>query len=98
MSWMATERYRLRAAPNGLALAQELLNTRAIGSYGGDLLADVATGAQWLRTAVRTWAGQEGVDAPDVVPDAADLAVVRAVRGRLVEMITSRGAPGAEAS
>lgn len=93
---MATERYRIRVAPNGLALAQELLNTRAAGSYGGDLLADEATGAEWLQAAMRTWARREGIDTSDVAPDAVDLAVVGTLRHRLVEMITYRGAPGPE--
>lgn len=96
MSWTATERYRIRVAPNGLALAQELLNTRAVGSYGGDLLADPEAGVEWLQTAARTWAGGEGIEAPDVVADGTDVAVVRAVRDGLVAMITSRGAPGPE--
>ena len=38
--WAATARYRLRPAPGGLALVQDLLNTRASEEYGPDLLRD----------------------------------------------------------
>ena len=44
MSWPSTERYLIRPAPGGLALVQELLNTRAIPPYGGDVLADEESG------------------------------------------------------
>jgi len=52
MSHRATVRAGLQPAPNGLALVQDLLNTRAIGPHGTDLLDSVAQGRRWLREAL----------------------------------------------
>ena len=38
MSWKASARHGVREAPAGLALVQELINTRPTMSYGADLL------------------------------------------------------------
>jgi predicted RNA-binding Zn ribbon-like protein len=46
----ATARFSVEAAPDGLALAQELLNTASVGSYP-DLLADVDAAAGWMAAA-----------------------------------------------
>jgi predicted RNA-binding Zn ribbon-like protein len=88
---MATERFRIRVAPDGLALVQEILNTRAIGRAGDDLLAGEAVGQDWLRGAVREQAKRQGGAAPAGEPGAADLAAVRELRARLVEILQSRG-------
>lgn len=48
MSQTATERLRLQPAPDGLALVQDLLNTRDIGGKVPDLLADVDQARDWL--------------------------------------------------
>jgi hypothetical protein len=52
MSHAASARYRIAPAPGGLALVQDLLNTRGIGAYGGDLLATAEQAKQWLRDSV----------------------------------------------
>jgi predicted RNA-binding Zn ribbon-like protein len=90
---MATERLRIRMAPDGLALAQEVVNTRAIGK-AEDLLADEATGLDWLRATVREWAGRQGIAAPAGEPSAADHAAVRDLRTRLEGILLSRGRSG----
>jgi predicted RNA-binding Zn ribbon-like protein len=59
-SWTATERYGLRAAPGGLALVQDLVNTRAITGHGADLLADGAQAHRWAGDAVEAWALESG--------------------------------------
>jgi hypothetical protein len=46
--WPATERYGLAPAEAGLALAQELINTKAAGGRA-DLLADPAAAGEWGR-------------------------------------------------
>ena len=52
----ATSRYRLEAAPSGLFLVQDLVNTRGVPAYGvRDLLGTVADAQRWVRTSVRTW-------------------------------------------
>ena len=51
MSRLATERLRLAPAPGGLALVQDLLNTRQIGLHAFDLLGTVEGARYWLRQA-----------------------------------------------
>ena len=91
---MATERFRIRMAPDGLALVQEVLNTRAIGLKAKDLLASEAVGLDWLRATVCEWAERQGAAAPAGEPGAADLGVVRDLRTRLEGILLSRGRPG----
>jgi predicted RNA-binding Zn ribbon-like protein len=55
---VATARYRLRPAPGGLALVQDLLNTRAGEEYGPDLLGDSANAQAWAVNAVRAWSAE----------------------------------------
>lgn len=86
---MATERYRIRIAPGGLALVQELLNTRAIGQHADDLLASEAAGLDWLRATVRPWAEHADAAGPAGEPAAADLTSARDLRARLAEIIQS---------
>ena len=93
---MATERFRIRMAPNGLALAQEVLNTRALGLKAEDLLASEAVGLDWLRATVHEWAERQGAAAPAGEPGAADLAVVRDLRTRLEGILLSRDRPGSD--
>ena len=56
--WPATARYGLRPAPGGLALVQDLLNTRASEEHGPDLLRDSANAQVWAAHAVRAWSAQ----------------------------------------
>src|SRR6478735_4069929 len=52
MSHLATERLRLLPAPGGLALVQDLLNTRQIGLHAFDLLGNVEGARYWLLQAL----------------------------------------------
>ncbi|WP_329459639.1 CGNR zinc finger domain-containing protein [Streptomyces sp. NBC_01497] len=67
MSWMATGRYRLRQAPGGLALVQDLVNTKGIQAYRPDLLATPESASAWLADAVQAWAGERDTNAPEDV-------------------------------
>jgi predicted RNA-binding Zn ribbon-like protein len=58
--WVATARYGLRPAPGGLALVQDLLNTRASEEHGPDLLRDSANAETWAAHAVDAWSDQRG--------------------------------------
>lgn len=93
MSWTSTERYRIRPAPGGLALVQELLNTRAIPPYGGDVLADGDGGDRWLRDVTAAWAEEQGWPGPAGEPRAGDLERVRALRERLAALVTGEAEP-----
>jgi hypothetical protein len=53
--WGATRRYNLGSAPNGLALVQDFLNTRASVKHGPDLLDDGRSAQAWADTAVWGW-------------------------------------------
>ncbi|MEV5153998.1 CGNR zinc finger domain-containing protein [Streptomyces werraensis] len=93
MSWTSTERYRIRPAPGGLALVQELLNTRAIPPYGGDVLGDGESGGRWLRDVTAAWAGEQDWPGPSGEPRTGDLERVRALRERLAALVTGEAEP-----
>lgn len=61
-SWVASQRYGCAAAPGGLGLVQDFLNTRGIDGYGPDLLADPGQAREWVDAAVRAWSSARGVD------------------------------------
>ncbi|MFE1996311.1 CGNR zinc finger domain-containing protein [Streptomyces parvulus] len=86
MSWTSTERYRIRPAPGGLALVQELLNTRGITPYAMDALAEQTAARQWLRDTTAYWAGEHGWDTPSAAPADADVQQVMTLRDRLERM------------
>jgi predicted RNA-binding Zn ribbon-like protein len=65
MSHWLTERCGLLPAPAGLALVQDLLNTRKIGPAGVDLLDTAALADSWLPDAVVAWAADTGRSAGD---------------------------------
>lgn len=54
MSHPATERLRLQPGPDGLALVQDLLNTRDIGQKVPDLLSTSSQARTWLAAAITT--------------------------------------------
>ncbi len=70
MSHRSTDRVGLEPAPEGLALVQDLLNTRAIGPHGTDLLASVDEARRWLHDVLDPPAvDPPAVDPPAVAPD-----------------------------
>ncbi|MCV7154374.1 CGNR zinc finger domain-containing protein [Mycolicibacterium pyrenivorans] len=92
-SWPATGRYRLRTAPAGLALVQDLLNTLAIGEYGPDLLTDGATASAWAVEAAAVWSEVSGLPTPAMVLTDRDAQRLRSLRDVLREMIVAQRPP-----
>lgn len=88
MSWPATSRYQLDAAPGSLAFVQDFVNTIPAGKpRGPDLLADLPDAQTWLDEALAQWRHTRGVTANDVVLNEADLVKLRAIRAGLVSRI-----------
>lgn len=83
-SWPATEQHALSAAPSGLALVQELVNT---GAAGNDLFGDIADARAWVETAVNSYAQAAHRDRLEVSVGAADLDALRALRTDIFRMI-----------
>jgi predicted RNA-binding Zn ribbon-like protein len=80
MSWKASSRHGVREAPAGLALVQELLNTRATMSYGPDLLALPDDAQRWLSDALTTWSRVAGLPAPVLLLSSTDMRSLRRLR------------------
>lgn len=91
MSWEASGRYRIRQAPDGLALVQDLVNTRAIRHYAPDLLADRESAEEWLTGAAGAWARIHGLDVPDCSLSEADPGELRGLRAAFQELIAGTG-------
>ncbi|MFE7567294.1 CGNR zinc finger domain-containing protein [Streptomyces sp. NPDC057539] len=96
MSWAASERYRVRQAPAGLALVQELINTRAIKEYAPDLLADHEAAERWLTGAAGEWARVHGLDSPDCALSPSDPGALRDLRESFERLITTAPASGTD--
>ncbi|MFI5706321.1 CGNR zinc finger domain-containing protein [Kribbella sp. NPDC051620] len=77
MTSLATTRYTLDPAPDGLSLPQDFLNTRGVGTQP-DLLADVPTATAWVAEAL----------ADGVQLSAADLQRLRTFRAELHRLVT----------
>ncbi|MGW5362919.1 CGNR zinc finger domain-containing protein [Actinopolymorpha pittospori] len=90
ISWPATLRYALTAAPSGLALVQELLNTNAAGN---DLLDDVPGALEWVETVLDSYAHTTHRDRLEVTVDATDVEALRALRTDIFSVI-NEGAGG----
>jgi CGNR zinc finger/Putative stress-induced transcription regulator len=90
--YSATERCRLQPAPDGLALVQDLLNTRVIGNQGTDLLATVDLARDWLGSALAAWSGTDGTDSAWLSGlSGADLVALRSLRSDVTGLVTGRG-------
>lgn len=87
MSRSATDRYRLRPAPPGLALVQDLLNSRAIQQYGADLLANRDDAEAWANQAAARWAHDRGATPVRISLPAADLRALRDLRASLDHLV-----------
>ncbi len=92
--WPATTRYRLRSAPSGLALVQDLLNTRAIGDYGPDLLTAGCAASAWAAEAATAWSEVSGIPAPAMVLTDRDAGRLRSLRASLRALVVDERAPG----
>ena len=105
MSHGSTERAGLQPAPEGLALVQDLLNTRAIGPHGSDLLASVDLARRWLHEVLDARLVELGTpDSGAIDPGAAelswvdelsdpDLRVLLELRSDLQRLVSGAGAP-----
>jgi predicted RNA-binding Zn ribbon-like protein len=93
MSWKASARHGVREAPAGLALLQELINTRATMSYGADLLATADDAQIWLTEALATWSRVSGLPAPTLLISTADLRALRRLRTTFENVILAGASP-----
>ena len=91
MSWKASARHGVREAPAGLALVQELLNTRASVTYGPDLLALPDDAQRWLTDALATWTRVSGLPAPVLLLSSTDLRSLRRLRTTFENVIPAGG-------
>src|SRR4029450_6361890 len=91
MSWKASARHGVREAPAGLALVQELLNTRATMSYGPDLLAMPEDAQRWLTDGVATWSRVSSLPAPVLLLSSTDMRSLRRLRSTFENVILAGG-------
>jgi len=94
-SWAASDRFGLAAAPGGVALVQDFLNTKAIEDHP-DLLAEPVLAQSWLTTAVQAWSTSRGDDVHPPALAPADVTKLRALRATIAGLITGdvSGSPG----
>jgi predicted RNA-binding Zn ribbon-like protein len=104
MEALATDRLRMAGgrAPGGLALVQELINTRGLASPGDsaplpDLLEDPETANPWLHAALAQWSERTGQPAPELRLTEADLAPLRRLRETLRTLAAAGNAHAAAA-
>jgi predicted RNA-binding Zn ribbon-like protein len=91
MSWKASSRHGVREAPAGLALVQDLLNTRATMSYGPDLLALPDDAQRWLSEALSTWSRTSGLPAPVLLLSSTDMRSLRRLRTTFENVVLAGG-------
>jgi len=91
MSWKASARHGVREAPAGLALLQDLVNTRATMSYAPDLLATPDDAQRWLTDALGTWSRVVGLPAPVLLLSSTDLRSLRRLRATFEGVILAAG-------
>jgi predicted RNA-binding Zn ribbon-like protein len=89
---MASARHGVREAPAGLALLQELLNTRSPMSYGTDLLLTTDDAQRWLTDALGTWSRVSGLPAPTLLISSTDLRSLRRLRATFENVLVVAGA------
>ena len=90
--WEATARYGVRPAPDGLALVQDFLNTRASVATGPDLLRDATHATVWGAHAVRSWSARRGTaPLPPTLTDN-DAAMLRHLRDTVDDALPDRSA------
>jgi predicted RNA-binding Zn ribbon-like protein len=88
---MASARHGVREAPAGLALVQDLLNTRATMHYGADLLLTADDAQRWLTEAITTWSRVSGLPAPTLLISSSDLRSLRRLRTTFENVILAAG-------
>lgn len=95
MTWIATTRYGLDVAPDGLALVHDFLNTAAADRpRKADLLSDTLLATEWMHEALATWAQQWSSPVLDDVElgelTERDLIALRRARAGLLESLRTR--------
>src|SRR5262245_9069673 len=91
MSWKASARHGVREAPAGLALVQDLLNTRATMKYGSDLFAGPDDAQRWVTDALATWSRVSGLPAPVILLSSTDMRSLRRLRTTFENVILAVG-------
>src|ERR1700737_1599404 len=94
MGWPATDRHGLAAAPAGLGVVQDFLNTHpthpapsARPEPAADLLAELDSAQRWLDGALQNWSHETGVPQHHVLLTEADLDKLRALRAALASLL-----------
>jgi predicted RNA-binding Zn ribbon-like protein len=85
-TWEATRRFKISAAPAGLAFVQDFLNTRGDGE-ARDLLSTRDLANEWSQAASRAWSLQAGTRVPSPRFEANDLEMIRILRDRLADVL-----------
>ncbi|WP_432846309.1 CGNR zinc finger domain-containing protein [Amycolatopsis sp. CA-161197] len=94
LAWPAGERFGIAAAPGGLALVQDLLNTRPSPAKGFvDLLSTVASAQRWAAAAMAEWAAAGGHRRRRVRLRTADVGELRQLREQLAAVVRTDGEP-----
>lgn len=91
MSWRASARHGVREAPAGLALVQDLINTRATMGYGPDLLALPDDAQRWVSEALGTWSRITGLPAPVLLLSPTDMRALRRLRATFENVVQAGG-------
>lgn len=90
----ATSRFLLDPAPDGLALVQDLVNTRPVAPYDvRDLLGTVADARRWTTEAVATWAAQSGATGGVGRVTSVELVGLRRLRRDVGRLLLGEGVP-----
>jgi hypothetical protein len=89
MSWKASARHGVREAPAGLALLQDLLNTRGTMSYAPDLLANPDDAQRWLTESLAAWSRVAALPAPVILLSSTDMRSLRRLRTTFEGVILS---------
>ena len=93
MSWRASARHGVREAPAGMALVQDLLNTKATMVYGPDLLALPDDAQRWVNEALSTWSRATGLPAPVLLLSPTDMRALRRLRATFENVVLAGGRP-----
>src|SRR6476646_11016203 len=100
MSWPASDRHGLAAAPAGLGFVQDFLNTHpthpapsAKPEPAADLLADLDSAQRWLDGALQSWSEETGVPQSRVLLAEADMDKLRCLRADLASLLRPADRP-----
>jgi predicted RNA-binding Zn ribbon-like protein len=78
------ERRILTAAPSGLSLVQDIVNTRGVEAKLDDLLDATGPADEWLARAVEAWGANRSQPVPAIRVRAREVAELRELRAELV--------------